>query len=79
MATVLSSKSYLINTDIGMMRVTLQTVEDYDVDDLVHDAAMSQATVLRFIAQGSKVDVNAEIHPKAIRSAFYNNTEELPT
>ena len=74
-----SEKVYLVSTDIGIMRTHIETVTGYDVEDIVHDKAVSQARALQFLMRGNSIDPNAPSTSRTIPTAWLNNNEKLDT
>ena len=72
-------KSYLVSTDIGILRVNIQTVTGYDVEDIVRDRAVSQARAVQLMQQGKTVDPTAPTTDRTIASVWLNNEETLVT
>ena len=80
MASVLKSeKSYLISTDIGIVRVGIQLVTGYDVEDIVHDRAVSQARAVQMMQLGKIVDPTKPTTGRTLPSVWLNNTDVLVT
>lgn len=76
---VQSEKSYLVSTDIGIMRVHLEQVRGYDVEDIIRDKAISQARAVQFMQLGKMLDPNAPSTSRTIPSVWNSNDESLVT
>jgi len=74
-----SEKVYIVSTDIGIMRVHVQTVKGYDVEDIVRDKAISQARAVQFSQIGKVVDPAAPTKPRTLPSIWLNNETRLIT
>lgn len=77
MSQVEAQKMYLISTALGNVAVRTLLVSDFDVEDIVHNRAISQARQLQFINIGKKIDENALLPNEAIPTVFKDNEEEL--
>ena len=77
MSTVKSEASYLVSMDIGLMRVSVQQVESYDVEDIVRDKAISQARAVQAINLGKQIDPTNPKGSRTLDSVWLNNEEEL--
>jgi hypothetical protein len=77
MSTVKKESSYLVSTDIGTVRVHLQDVESYDVEDIVRDRAISQARAVQMLQLGKQIDATKPTAARTLKSAWLNNDEEL--
>lgn len=77
MSSVVNSKSYLVSSDIGNVLVKIDTVQDFDVEDIIRDRAGSQARALAFVNLGKTINPNAPLATRTIKSIYLNNTEEL--
>lgn len=70
MSTSTHKASYIFNTDLGNMLVNVDSVDGYDVEDVVSDKAFSQAQIVRFERLASRADVNALRGARTISSAY---------
>ena len=77
MSTVVQSKSFLFNSDLGNVLAKVEQVDGFDVEDIIRDRAGSQARAVQFLNLGKKIDPNFQTAPRTIPSVFLNNTEEL--
>jgi len=78
MGSVLKSeKVYLVSTDIGIMKTHIETVTGYDVEDIVHDKAVSQARAVQFTNIGKMINPNAPTTSRTLPSAWLNNDTTL--
>jgi len=72
-----SESSYLVSTDIGFMRVRMMEVSGYDVEDIVHDKALSLCRAVQLLLIGKMVDPTMPTTSRTISSIWLNNKEEL--
>jgi hypothetical protein len=80
MASVVESEeSYLVSADIGIMKVHLQTVSGYNVEDIIRDKAISQARAVQFLNLGKMIDPTAPSTSRTLPSIWLNNEDALPT
>ena len=77
MGLVVENKSFLVSTDIGAVESNVAQVEDYDVEDLIRNKALSQARLVQWVVEGQRVDINSPTGPGTISSPFFKNDEEL--
>lgn len=70
MSVSTQKQSYIFNTEIGNMLVNVESVEGYDVEDVVADKAFSQAQIARFERIAAKADVNALKGARTISSSY---------
>lgn len=76
-STTISKKSYLISTDLGLVRNDITVVEGYDVEDIVRDKATSQARAIALLNLGKSINPNMPTTSRTVSSTWLNNTEEL--
>lgn len=74
---LISEKSYIVSTDMGIFQTTLSTVESYDVEDIVRDRAVSQARAVQLLYLGKQISPLMPVTPRSIASSWLNNEEEL--
>lgn len=77
MSRVVATKRFLIDTEVGATIVTEETVEGYDVEDIISDRAFSQATVVQLVNIGKTIDPNSRIASRTLGSRYRDNDEEL--
>lgn len=70
MSKELSSRTFMIPSDIGNLVVDDRLVCDYDTEDLVRDRAISQGRYLQMQNVASDVDVNAQLPSGVVKSKF---------
>lgn len=74
MVSILDSQSsYLVSADIGILQVQLQTVSGYDIEDIVHDRAISQARLVQLANLGKSIDPTKPVGARTISSVWLNN------
>lgn len=71
-------KSHIVSTDLGFFTVKIKTVTGYDMEDVVHDKAVSQARAVQLLMLGKKIDPTKPVASRTISSIWLNNEEELP-
>lgn len=76
-STVVKSNSYLVSSDLGILQVTLSTVKGYDVEDVVHDKAISQARAVQMLYLGKRISPLMPTVDRTVTSVYLNNIEEL--
>lgn len=76
-STVVDTKSYYFSTDIGFVRTDIISVVGYDIEDIVHDKAMSQARAIAFMNIGKTVDPTKPLAARSMPSVWLNNEESL--
>lgn len=76
-STLVKAESYLVSTDLGIMQVKLSTVTGYDVEDIVHDKAISQARSVQMLYLGKRVSPLMPTTPRTVSSVYLNNEEEV--
>lgn len=74
---ITNETTHIVSTDIGIMHVSLQSVVDYDIEDIVHDKAVSQARAVQALYAGKQVDPTAPTASRTIKSVWLNNDQEL--
>jgi len=80
MASIIESEeSYLVSADIGIMKIQLQRVSGYTVEDIIRDKAVSQARAVQFLYLGKMIDPTAPSTPRTLPSIWLNNDDSLPT
>jgi len=77
MSRIISQKFYIISTALGPVGVRVQLRDQYDVEDVVRNRAISQARAVQFVNTGKIIDANAQLPPGSIPSVFKGNDEEL--
>jgi len=77
MSKILGTKQYLLNSQLGNVVVTSSLIKDYDVEDIIHLRAISEAQAIEYINIGQMIDVNSPLPPDAIPSVFQANTVGL--
>jgi hypothetical protein len=73
MSTVESSNEFILSTQIGTMKVVVSEVRGYDVEDIIHDRAVSQAYAARFITIGENIDINTPQGSRTIPSVYFRS------
>lgn len=77
MSTVVSEKHIVVGTDIGAVQVKVKTVQDYDIEDIVRDKAISFARGLQFIMIGKQVSKAVTLPVRAISTIYSDNDIEV--
>lgn len=70
MSTSTPKNTFLFNTTLGNMLVQVESVQGYDVEDVVADKSFSQAQILRFERLATRADVNALKGARTINAAY---------
>lgn len=78
MSQVTDSKSFIFHTDMGASVITISTVTNYDVEDVVRERATSQARVIQFMNQAAKSNPNDQRGARTLDSVYTTSGEELP-
>ena len=73
MSKVLAKESIMVPTELGMVTVTTETIEDFDIEDIVRTRAESQAMILQ--ALNLSRDMNPQEPDPAIVSTIYKNVK----
>jgi hypothetical protein len=76
-STVIDSKSYFFSTSVGFVRTDITTVTGYDIEDIVHDKAISQARAIAFMNIGKSIDPTKPLAARSMPSIWLNNEESL--
>jgi len=76
-STVVNTKSYFFSTDVGFVRTDITTVTGYDIEDIVHDKAISQARAIAFMNLGKSIDPTKPLAARSMPSIWLNNEESL--
>ena len=76
-STVVDTKSYFFSTDIGFIRTDILQVVGYDIEDIVHDKAISQARAISMMNTGKTIDPTKPLAARSIPSVWLNNEETL--
>ena len=79
MGKVISEQSFLVHSDIGTLESKTVVIENYDVEDLMRNQALSQARLVKWVVEGKKVDINSPTGPATLSTPFFKNDEELLT
>jgi hypothetical protein len=74
-----SSTSHIVSSDMGFFQVKIHTVKGYDMEDVVHDKAVSQARAIQMMILGKRIDPTKPVASRSLQSTWLNNEEELPT
>lgn len=78
MSVLEGSQTFIFNSQIGNVVVAVDQVRQYNVEDIVHDKAMSQAMAIKFLNISKDIDENIPLPRSAIPAVFRNTDEELP-
>lgn len=76
-STTISRSSYLVSTDVGLMRGDIITVVGYDIEDIIKDKAVSQGRAVMLMNLGKRIDPTKPLAARSVSSAWLNNEEEL--
>ena len=79
MSVVSDKDLYVFHTDLGPVVADVSTVRRYDVEDIIHNRAHSQALRIKLIALGKAASPNDPKAARTITSAYTSITEELST
>jgi len=77
MSAVVGTKTYVFHTDLGPVVTQINTVSRYDVEDITHNRAISQASRVQFINLGRSVGANGPKATRTIASTFTSVNERL--
>lgn len=77
MSKIIATKSYLIATAVGNIKVVGTLVTDFDVEDIVSGQAESQAKLVQLVNIGKDINNNATLPREVLPSIFRNNEEEF--
>lgn len=77
MSTLVATNSYIFHTDLGPVVVQMDTINNYDVEDIIHHRAMSQALAVKFLNLGKQVSPNDPTAARTISTAYSSSTEVL--
>jgi len=77
MSRVLDEQNVAVGTDVGVVQVKLKTVEDYGVEDLIRDKAISFARGLQFILLGKQVSKATSLPERTIATIYADNDIEV--
>ena len=72
-----SSNSHIISSDMGFFQVKIKTVVGYDMEDIIHDKAISQARAVQMMTLGKRIDPTKPVASRSLPSLWLNNEEEL--
>lgn len=72
------SRAFLFHTDLGAVVLTIATVNNYDVEDVIKGRAISQARVVQFLNHAKKSSPNDPRGARTIDSVYTTSGEELP-
>jgi len=76
-STVVDKNSYIVSTDLGLMRNDVTKVKGYDIEDIIRDRAISQARAIVLLNLGKNIDPTKPTAPRTISTKWLNNDEEL--
>lgn len=76
MSRVVASRIFMLNSELGDIAIRSELVEEFDVETIIRNKAISQARVLQFQNVGRQIDENALLAPDAIPTVFKPNDEE---
>lgn len=79
MGKVVSKKSFVVSTNMGTVDSTVSEIEDYDIEDIMRQKALSQARLVKWVVVGKTIDINSPVGPNTLKSVFFKNDEELLT
>lgn len=77
MSTRTVTGAYIFHTDLGVVVAQLQQVVNYDVEDIIHDRAQSQALAVKFLLLGNQASPNDPTAARTIPTAYSQSEEEL--
>lgn len=77
MSQIVKTESYIFHTDLGPVIAQVNTVTNYDVEDIIHNRAISQALAVAFLNLGKQASPNDPVAARTIKSAFSSSQEEL--
>ena len=73
MAVIDSSEEYIFSTEIGTVKVVISQARKYDVEDIIHDRAMSQARAVQYINLGETIDINTPQGSRTLASLYFRS------
>jgi hypothetical protein len=77
LSRVIAQRKYMIPTEMGNVTVKGQLVNEFDVEDLIKQKAISQALALALVNLGKNIIPGAKLPSYVITSTFVGNTETL--
>lgn len=77
MSTTIPINTFVFHTDIGAVVTQVNLVRRYDVEDIIHNRAISQARRILMINLGKRASPNDPSGPRTMNSVFTTVTEEL--
>lgn len=77
MSRVISSRIFVLNSELGDVVVRTELVEEFDVEAITRDKSRSQARALQFQNTGELVNENALLAPDAIPTVFKPEEEDF--
>ena len=78
MSQITGTKSFLFHTDLGAVILKVDTVAEYDVEDIIRRRAIAQARVIQMYNQAKQSNPNDLSAPRTMESVYTRSGEELP-
>lgn len=70
-------RAFIFHTDLGSVVTQISQIERYDVEDVIHGRAISQARAVQFLNASKKASPNDPKGERSMTSAFTQSDEEL--
>jgi len=77
MSRVVASRIFVLNSELGDVVIRNELVEEFDVETLIRNKAISQSRALQFQNTAKEVNVNALLSPDAIPTVFLSTEEDF--
>ena len=77
MSKIIATKSYLIATAVGNIKVVGELLVEFDVEDIIRSQAESQAKLVQLVNIGKEINSSAILPKEVLPSIFRNNEEAL--
>ena len=74
---VVKTSTYIFSTDIGVLVSKLQDVEEYSVEDIIHDRSVSQARAIQFMRM-AKAAAGQPVAERTMETTYSQISGELP-
>jgi len=78
-SNVIGTDTFIFHTDLGPVVTQVQTIERYDIEDIIRGRALALARKLQFYRLGQKASPNDPKADRTIASVYSSTTEELLT
>ena len=79
MSNVIGTDTFIFHTDLGPVVTQIQTIERYDVEDIIRGRAIALARKLQFYRLGQESSPNDPKVDRTMTSVYSSTTERLLT